>query len=152
MRNGLDRLYAFSGALAAVCLAAIGAVMLAQAAGRQFGLLLRGADDLAAWFCAASAFLGLAHTFRRGEMVRVALWVGLLKGRARWIAEIFALTVATAFVAYALWAVGGFVRESWRMHEINQGLLQIPIWIPQLPLAVGLAILLVPSSMSSWSC
>ena len=38
--------------------------MLAQVAGRESGMLLRGADDITAWLCAASAFLALAHPQR----------------------------------------------------------------------------------------
>ena len=143
MRRWLDRLYALSGALAAASLAGIAILMLAQAIGREFGWQLRGADDLAAWLCAATTFLGLAHTFRRGEMVRVSLWLGFLKGGSRWYAEVLALSVATAFVAYASWAVASFVYASWAMHEVNQGLLQIPIWIPQSSVVLGMAILLV---------
>ena len=44
MRRFLDRLYAASGALAALCLASICALMLAQAFGREAGVLIRGAD------------------------------------------------------------------------------------------------------------
>ena len=75
MRRFLDRLYAASGSAAALCLAGIAAVMLAQSGMRQIGLLLRGADDIVAWLCAATAFLALGHTFRRGELVRVGLLV-----------------------------------------------------------------------------
>jgi TRAP-type C4-dicarboxylate transport system permease small subunit len=143
MRRWLDRLYDFSGALAALSLAGIGVLMLGQAIGRELGVMLRGADDIAAWLCAASAFLGLAHTFRHGELVRVALWIGMLKGRARWLAEVFALSVTAVFVGYAAVAVSRFVFESWKMNEINQGLLQIPIWIPQATLVAGMVIFLV---------
>ncbi len=140
LRRWLDRLYDASGTLAALALAGIAVVMLAQAAGRQVGLLLRGADDIAAWLCAASAFLGLAHTFRKGEMVRVALLLGRLPERQRWWAELASLAVMLAFVAYATWAVTRFVHESWATREINQGLLQWPIWIPQSSLVLGMGI------------
>ena len=68
MRRFLDRLYAASVVLAAACLAGIAVVMLAQAGMRELGLLLRGADDIVAWLCAASAFLALGGTFRHGEL------------------------------------------------------------------------------------
>src|SRR5262245_59031932 len=51
--------------------------MLAQALGREIGVLVRGADDIVAWLCAASAFFALGHTFRHGELVRVG---GLVRG------------------------------------------------------------------------
>ena len=140
MRSALDRLYAASGALAAVCLAAVCVVMLAQSLGREAGFFFRGADDLTAWLTAAAAFLALGHTFRHGELVRVGLWIDRLQGRARRSAELAALSVAAAFVGYMLWAVAKFVYESWKFNEVAQGLIKIPIWIPQLAFVLGVAI------------
>ena len=91
MRRFLDRLYAASGALAALCLASICVLMLAQALGREFGLLIRGADDITSWLCAAAAFFALGHTFRHGELVRVGLFIDMLGRGARRVAEIVAL-------------------------------------------------------------
>jgi len=143
VRRFLDRLYAVSGALAALCLAGICVLMLAQAIGREFGLLIRFADDLTAWLCAASAFFALGHTFRHGELVRVGLFVDMLKPGARRIAEIVALTVTGLFVGYMAWAVTRFVYESWQVKEVAQGLVKIPIWIPQLCFVVGVLIFFI---------
>jgi TRAP-type C4-dicarboxylate transport system permease small subunit len=140
LRRFLDRVYAASGALAAVCVAAICVVMLAQAFGREAGFLVRGADDIVAWLCAASAFFALGHTFRHGELVRVGLLVNRLGPRGRWIAELFALGVTSAFVAYMLWAVSRFVYESWKFNEVAQGLIKVPIWIPQMTFLLGVLI------------
>lgn len=137
MRRALDALYEWSGAAAACCLAGICIVMLAQVAGRESGMLLRGADDITAWLCAASAFFALAHTFRRGELVRMMLVVDRLDTRMRGRFEIAALMVATVFVGFMLWSVSRFVYESWQIHEVAQGLLSIPIWIPQLSFVIG---------------
>ena len=143
MRRFLDRLYAASGALAAVCLASICALMLAQSFGREAGVLIRGADDIVSWLCAASAFLALGHTFRQGELVRVGLWLDMLGGRARWCAEVFALGFTALFALYMAWAVVKFVFESWQFNEVAQGLIQIPIWMPQMSFVVGVLIFLV---------
>ena len=143
MRRFLDRLYAASGALAAVCLAGICVLMLAQAAGREFGLLIRGADDITSWLCAASAFLALGHTFRHGELVRVGLWIDMLGPARRRAAEIVALSVTALFVGYMAWAVTKFVYESWKFKEVAQGLIKIPIWIPQLCFVFGVLIFFV---------
>ncbi|HEX5613453.1 MAG TPA: TRAP transporter small permease [Burkholderiales bacterium] len=143
MRRFLDRLYAASGAFAAVCLASICVLMLAQAGMREFGLLLRGADDLVAWLCAASAFLALGYTFRRGELVRVGLLLDRLAPPARRAAEVIALGVALVFTAALLYAVARFVYESWKFGEVAQGLILLPIWIPQMSLVAGAFILFV---------
>jgi TRAP-type C4-dicarboxylate transport system permease small subunit len=143
LRRFLDRLYAASGVLAAICLAAICALMLAQALGREAGILIRGADDIVAWLTAACTFLALGYTFRHGELVRVGLWLHQLEPRARWIAELFALGVSALFGAYMLWAISSFVYESWKFKEVAQGMIPIPIWLAQLSLVIGAAIFLV---------
>lgn len=141
MRRFLDRLYAASGALAAVCLAGIAAVMLAQAGMRAAGLLFRGADDIVAWLCAASSFLALGYTFRHGDLVRVSLLLNKLAPRARQRAEAACLLGAAVVVGYTAWAACSFVYESWQFDELAQGLIQIPIWIPQTSLVFGALIL-----------
>ena len=143
MRRFLDRLYLAGGALAAACLAGIAAVMLAQAGMRAAGLLFRGADDIVAWLCAGSAFLALGYTFRHGELVRVSLLVNRLEGRARRSAEVACLAAALVIAAYTAWAVARFVYQSWKFEEVAQGLIQIPIWIPQMSLVIGTLIFLV---------
>ena len=143
MRRFLDRLYSASGALAAICLAAVGALMLAQAFGREAGFLVRGADDIVAWLTAASAFFALGHTFRHGELVRVGLLLERLAPRGRRLAELAALGVTALFVGYMTWAVARFVYESWKFKEVAQGLIPVPIWIPQTSLVLGVVIFLV---------
>src|SRR4249920_129982 len=114
--------------------------MLAQAVGRSFGILIRGADDITGWLCAAAAFLALGHTFRHGELVRVGLWVERLGSR---FAELFALGVALCATAYMLWAIVAYVYGNWRDKYMTQGLLVIPEWIPQVSLVIGVSVFLV---------
>jgi TRAP-type C4-dicarboxylate transport system permease small subunit len=151
LRRFLDRLYLTAAVLAAVALAAICVLMLAQAAGREAGVLIRGAEDIVAWLCAACTFLALGHTFRHGDLVRVGVFLDRLGPRARWGAELTALGVTAAFTIYMLWAVGGFVYESWQLKEPAQGLLPIPIWIPQTSLVVGIAIFFVAVLDELWT-
>jgi TRAP-type C4-dicarboxylate transport system permease small subunit len=143
MRRALDTLYAASGVAAAVCLAGICVLMLAQAAAREAGMLIRGADDITAWLCAGSAFLALGHTFRHGELIRVGLWIERLAPAARRRAEIVSLSIAALCVGYMAWAITRFVFESWKFNEVAQGLIKIPIWIPQLSLVLGVLIFLI---------
>jgi TRAP-type C4-dicarboxylate transport system permease small subunit len=143
MRRFLDRLYAGSGALAAVCVFLICALMLAQAFARGMGGQIRGTDDIVSWLCAAAAFFALGHTFRHGELVRVGLWLERLGPRARRLMEIWALTVTAVFGAYMLWSVSRFIYESWKFNEVAQGLIKLPIWIPQMSFLIGVMIFFV---------
>ena len=54
-----------------------------------------------------------------------------------------ALGVTAIFVAYILWAVTRFVYDSYAFNEVAQGLIRVPIWIPQLSLPIGIAIFFV---------
>jgi len=137
VRRFLDRLYTASGVVGAMCLASIAVVMLAQAALREAGMLLRGADDIVAWLCAASAFFAMGYTFRHGELVRVGILIDRFPPRARYRAEVGALGAALLVVGYILWAAASFVFESWKFDEVAQGLLKIPIWIPQMSFVLG---------------
>jgi TRAP-type C4-dicarboxylate transport system permease small subunit len=143
LRKFLDSLYLGSGVLAAVFLAGIGVLMLVQIIGRELGYQVRGADDLTAWFCAASAFLPLAHTFKRGELVRVGLLLERLQPAARRSAELFSLGLAAVFIGYMAWSVTRFVYQSWELNDVAQGMLPLPMWIPQSSFALGVIILFI---------
>ena len=81
IRVFLDRLYLFSGYLAGLFLIAIFVLMMVLSAGRPVGINIPAGDDFISWCMAATAFLGLAHTFRRGEMIRVGLLIDRLGGK-----------------------------------------------------------------------
>lgn len=143
MRKFLDGLYLGAGVSAAVFLVGIGVLMLVQIIARELGSQVKGADDLTAWFCAASAFLPLAHTFKRGELVRVGLVLERLKPAGRRVAEILALGAAAVFLGYMAWSVTRFVYQSYELNDIAQGMLPLPMWIPQTSFAVGVIILFI---------
>ena len=75
IRIFLDRLYLFSGIAAGVFLVLIFGIMMFMSLGRQVGWNIPAGDDFASWCMAAMAFLGLAHTFRRGEIIRVGVLI-----------------------------------------------------------------------------
>src|SRR5215218_9165587 len=98
LRAVLDRLYLAAGYLAGAFVVAIFVLMMALSAGRPLGVNIPAGDDIISWCMAASAFLGLAHTFRSGEMIRVGLLIDNFEGPARRLIEIAALLIGCAFV------------------------------------------------------
>ena len=141
LRRALDALYLFAGYAAGGFLVVIFAIMMVMSVGRQFQLNIPAGDDFASWCMAAMAFLGLAHTFKRGEMIRVGLLLERLHGRKKQIAEIVALAIAAAFVLYFTRHAVQMTYDSWRFNDMAQGVLAIPMWIPQLGYSGGLVIL-----------
>jgi TRAP-type C4-dicarboxylate transport system permease small subunit len=117
--------------------------MLGLSFGRQISLNIPAGDDFASWCMAAMAFLGLAHTFRSGEMIRVGLLIDRFEGARRWYFEMFSLVLGVGFVGFFAWHAVRMTYDSWRFNDISQGVVAVPLWIPQLGFACGLAILFI---------
>ena len=143
IRIALDRLYLFSGYLAGAFLVVIFLLMMALSAGRPLGVNIPAGDDFVAWCMAATAFLGLAHTFKHGEMIRVGLLIDKLEGRTRHLFEIFSLIVGVGFIGFFAWHASWMTFDSWRFNDMAQGVVPVPLWIPQLGYSGGLVILLI---------
>lgn len=143
MRRWLDGLYLGAGYLAGACLFAVFSLMMIMAVGRSFGLNIPAGDDFAAWAMAAMSFLGLAHTFKRGEMIRVGLLLERLKGRRKQVAEVLSHGIGLAFILYFTVSVARFTYDSWRFKDMSTGTVAVPLWLPQSILVIGLAILAI---------
>lgn len=143
LRRTLNGLYLVSGWLAGFFLIAIFLIMMALSAGRPLDIDVPAGDDFASWCMAASAFLGLAHTFRSGEMIRVGLLVERIKGLARQIMEVIALMIGTISLVYFAWYAFDMTLTSYRFNDLSQGVIAVPLWIPQLGFSGGLIILAI---------
>jgi TRAP-type C4-dicarboxylate transport system permease small subunit len=143
LRRCLDWLYLTTGWLAGLFLILIFLLMMALTGGRPVGMNVPGGDDFVSFCMVAMAFLGLAHTLRSGEMIRLGLVIDLLSDRARHIAELIVLVIGTAFVGYFTWAVVRLTYDSWRFNEMAQGVVAVPLWIPQLGFSLGLIVYLI---------
>lgn len=137
----LDRLSKASGAASAVALAGIALVIAAQIVARLLGQQIPAADDFAAWAMAASAFLALPYAMRHGDHIRVTLILQFLPKRWERGFELLASSLGVALSSWAAWHTVNFVLDSWRYEEVAQGMLRVPLWIPQLAMAVGMTLL-----------
>ncbi|MBX3606688.1 MAG: TRAP transporter small permease [Piscinibacter sp.] len=143
MRRALDRLYDGCAVLAALGMLALLAAVLLSIVSRQLGFNVPGIDAYAGYAMAAAGFLALAHTLKHGEHIRVTLLVGRLAGRARRGAELWALFAAALL---ALLAAVYSVRLAWlsyTLHDISTASDATPLWIPQLPMALGSVVLAI---------
>lgn len=133
----LSRLYDAAGALAALFLVGIGLFVLYSIGGGIFGYVARSADEFAGYCMAASSFLALAHTFGRGEHIRVLVILQRLQGRTRRRAEVLCLLMALYLSGYFAFYATKMTYQSWVFKELSQGLVPTPVWIPQLGMALG---------------
>jgi TRAP-type C4-dicarboxylate transport system permease small subunit len=143
LRRALDGLFLAAGALGALCVALICALMIWQSIGRLMGVATGAVNDIVAWLCAASAFFTMAHAFKHGDFVRVTLVLEKLSVPNRRRFELVCLAVACVAMGYLAWWACRFTFESWQFNELAQGLWAIPIWIPQMSFAIGSVLFLV---------
>jgi TRAP-type C4-dicarboxylate transport system permease small subunit len=143
IRRALDALYDGAAWLAALAMVGLLAMVLLSIVSRQLHFHVPGTDAYAGYLMAACGFLALAHTFKRGEHIRVTLILNRLRGRARRVLEVWALAAGTLLAALAAFYA---VRLSWQshlFHDISTGNDATPLWIPQLAMAAGSIVLLI---------
>lgn len=141
-RRVLDALYDGAGALAAVCLVVILLIIVLQMGARWTGIPFPGSSEYAGYLMAAASFLAFAHTLNRGGHIRVGLLLARL-GKYRYWGELWCLVIGTAATSYLAWYATKTVYWSRKLHDISQGQDAAPLWIPQVPMAVGAVLLAI---------
>ncbi len=143
MRRALDLLYDGAAWLAALAMIGLLAMVLLSIVSRALHFHVPGTDAYAGYLMAAAGFLALAHTFKRGEHIRVTLLIARLGGRARHAFELWSLAAGGALAALAAWYAVRLAWQSRAFNDISTGNDATPLWIPQLAMALGSVVLLV---------
>ena len=143
INNYLEKIYKFSGYVAAVFLIFIAIFILLGVLSRIFGFYIRGLSEYSGYCMAASTFFALAYTFGEGGHIRITLFLEKLNEKFRKIVEIWCLLIATIFSGYLAFYFIKMLIISYEFKERSEGADEILIWIPQLPLGIGSTILFV---------
>jgi len=143
MRAFLDRLYSAAGYAAALFMVVTLLMVVAGIADRALAFGWRGTDMYAGYAMAACGFLALAHTFKRGEHIRVSLLLQAASPRVKRLMEIWSLFAAGVLAgALAFYSIR-LTYQSWDFHDISTGNDATPLWIPQIGMAVGAIVLFI---------
>ena len=143
MRGFLDRLYSAAGYAAAFFMVVTLLMVVAGIVDRALALGWRGTDMYAGYAMAACGFLALAHTFKRGEHIRVSLLLQAASPRVKRLLEIWSLFAAGVLAgALAFYSIR-LTYQSWDFHDISTGNDATPLWIPQIGMAVGAIVLFI---------
>ncbi|KKD61222.1 C4-dicarboxylate ABC transporter permease [Grimontia sp. AD028] len=131
-------LYLLSGGLSGFFIVLIMLIILAQIIGRMMGFIVPSAEDFSGYALAASTFFGLAYTFREGGHIRVNLAIQRLPESLQRPLETLVLTLAFLLLCFCSYYCTYMVWESYDFEEVTHGYIPIPLWIPQVPLAIGM--------------
>ena len=143
VRRLLDALYNGAAALAALCMIGLLVMVLLSILGREFHFDVPGTDAYAGYMMAASGFLALAHTLKRGEHIRVTLLLNALRGNWRRGLEIWALAAAALLACLFAYYSCRLAWQSHAFNDVSTGNDATPLWIPQLGMALGTVVLAI---------
>jgi TRAP-type C4-dicarboxylate transport system permease small subunit len=133
----LQAVYRTLSALAGLAMVGALVAVLLGVAGRQLGFNIRGLDAYAGYCIAATLFLALPETLRRGDHIRVTLLLQKAPPRVRRALEAWSLLAGLGLALYLAWFAVRLVWVSWDTHDISQGADATPLWMPQVAMALG---------------
>jgi len=142
MQTFREKIYWLSGWASGTCLILMALLILAQIIARFFGVIIPSSEDFAGWLLSATLFFGLAYTFHEGGHIRLTILIGRLTNKSRQIFEAFALIIGLSIVAFIAYYTCYTVYESYDFEDVTDTYLPMPLWVVQLPMAIGSLFLL----------
>ncbi len=151
MRKFLDTLYTASGFAAAgfivfICLVVSAQVVLnliTKIFGSAYSMTIPSYADFAGFSLAAASFMALAYTLKQGGHIRVTLLLQTFGHIPRLGAELFSLGLGTGVSGYATYYMIRMNYDSYYYGDLSNGIVAIPLWIPQLATSAGLLMLTI---------
>ncbi len=100
-------------------------------------------DELVGYLLVASVMLGAGEALRRGEHISVDIVTEKLGPGGKRLAQLFGLAAVALAAAILVWEGWATLAFSRMVGLVSNGYLAAPMWIPQLAVPVGAAILLL---------
>ena len=141
--KSLNKLYKFSGYIAAIFLILVAVFILIGISSRIFGFYIRGLAEYSGYCMASASFFALAYTFVEGGHIRITLFLEKLSGTKKKLTEIWCLGTATFFSGYLAFYFIKMLIISFKFQERSEGADEILIWIPQTSVAIGSSIFFI---------
>ena len=134
-------------ALVAVCGVAVLLMMILVAidiVGRNTSLFRTiAASELSGYLLVLVVFFGMAYTLKDDGFIRVTVLYGKFTGKVKYSLDILINLIALAFCSFLLYYSWKMVALSFVQKVVSQGILQVPIWLPQVTIVLGTAVTLL---------
>ena len=95
--RNLNKIYRFSGYIAAFFLILVAVFILIGISSRIFGFYIRGLAEYSGYCMAAASIFALSYTFVEGGHIRITLFLEKLSGYKKKLIEIWCLSIASYF-------------------------------------------------------
>ena len=129
--------YLTSAFLSGACLVIMTLLISAQIAARFMGAVIPSSEDFAGWLLSATIFFGLAYTFHEGAHIRVTMLLVRLGATKRRYLEFFNLATGLCISGYLAFYTAHTVYESYDFGDVTDTYLVVPLWMVQMPMAIG---------------
>ncbi len=135
--------YLSSAFLSGVCLVTMTLLISAQIAARFMGAVIPSSEDFAGWLLSATIFFGLAYTFHEGAHIRVTMLLVRLGEAKRRYLEFINLVAGLFISGYLAFYTSHTVYESYDFGDVTDTYLVVPLWMVQMPMAIGSVFLFI---------
>ncbi len=135
--RNLNKIYKFSGYIAALFLIFVAVFILIGISSRIFNFYIRGLSEYSGYCMAAASFFALSYTFVEGGHIRITLFLEKLVGNKKKYLEIWCLSVTSFFSGYLAYFFLKMLIISYKFQERSEGADEILIWIPQVSVSLG---------------
>jgi TRAP-type C4-dicarboxylate transport system permease small subunit len=129
--------YLSSAFLSGACLVTMTLLISAQIAARFMGVVIPSSEDFAGWLLSATIFFGLAYTFHEGAHIRVTMLLVRLGATKRRYLEFINLVAGLFVSGYLAFYTFHTVYESYDFGDVTDTYLVVPLWMVQMPMAIG---------------
>ncbi len=143
LNNYLNKIYKYSGYIAAFFLILVAVFILIGISSRIFGFYIRGLAEYSGYCMAASSFFALAFTFVEGGHIRITLFLEKISGNKKKYLENWCLIIASFFSGYLAFYFIKMLIISYKFQERSEGADEILIWIPQTSVAIGSSVFFI---------
>jgi TRAP-type C4-dicarboxylate transport system permease small subunit len=98
-------------------------------------------DEMVGYGVAAATFLALPYALAQGSIIRVELFLGHVTGKNRRLLEVFSCLVGLGVTWLLISFIWVRVARAWTRHSVSSSIAEVPMWIPQGIILVGLCLL-----------
>lgn len=98
-------------------------------------------DEMLGYVLVALVMFGAAEALRRGDHIAIDLLTASTQGKSRWLLALWshlAVLIFALILGYSAWDAVSFAYD---FGEYSAGSMEVPTWIPQLPMLLGALLL-----------
>lgn len=140
--RAVEMLSKAGGALAsALLIVMLGLIIYAVAQRYVLGVPLTWADDLSSYLLVAFVAFGVSEALRRGDHIAIDLLVNRQSPAMRRVLAFWSDFAVLVFAAVLAWSAWGQATFAYDFGSFTNDRLEMPAWIPLVPLVVGAGLL-----------